>query len=108
MEFTQEQFKTAFATWLAGAQDIINRYMASQFPTLGVPQLSARHGKRYIAIVRIDGLNSSCVDAFIDTTTGDVLKAASYRAPAKHARGNIFDEKHGLGMMGPHGPASLK
>lgn len=30
--------------------------------------------------------------AFIDKDTGDILKPASWGKPAKHARGNIFDE----------------
>ena len=34
---------------------------------------------------------------------GDVLKPASYKKPAKHARGNIFDEWNGLrGADGQH------
>jgi hypothetical protein len=39
---------------------------------------------------------------------GDVLKAASWRAPAKHARGNIFDEYDGLRNMNEYGPAYLR
>jgi hypothetical protein len=38
---------------------------------------------------------------------GDVLKAASYKKPAKHARGNIFDDDNGLKNVGPYGPAYL-
>jgi hypothetical protein len=46
--------------------------------------------------------------AFVDKTTGDVLKAASWKKPAKHARGNIFDEWNGLKSVGPYGPAYLR
>jgi len=41
-------------------------------------------------------------------TNGDIRKPASWKAPAKHARGNITDEKEGMGWMGPYGPAYLK
>jgi hypothetical protein len=45
-----------------------------------------------------------CFVAAEETTTkglglvsvGDVLKAAGYKKPAKHARGNIFDDHNGL------------
>jgi hypothetical protein len=34
--------------------------------------------------------------AFIDKKTGNILKPASYRVPAKHARGNIFSVNFGM------------
>lgn len=39
---------------------------------------------------------------------GDVLKPASYKAPAKHARGNVYDEKNGLGTCNSYGPGYLR
>jgi len=38
---------------------------------------------------------------------GDVFKPASYKVPAKHARGNIYDEHNGLNRVTWHGPAYL-
>lgn len=60
-------------------------------------------GKRYARIVR-----EGSVHCFVDLTNGDVLKAASWSKPAKHARGNIFDESNGLKLMGQYGPAYLR
>lgn len=60
-------------------------------------------GVKYIRIVR-EGLGSKSVHCFIDASNGDVLKAAGWKAPAKGARGNIFDAKCGVGRMGPYGP----
>lgn len=65
-------------------------------------------GKRYKRIVRSDDHGSRCVHCFVDTTNGDVLKAAGWKAPAKHARGNIFNADNGLGCMGPYGAAYLR
>ena len=45
--------------------------------------------------------------AFIDSTNGDVLKPASWKAPAKHARGNIFAENP-VANVSPYGPAYLR
>jgi len=39
---------------------------------------------------------------------GDVLKSASWRAPAKHARGNIFDVWGGVKWVSWTGLAYLK
>lgn len=55
-----------------------------------------------------------CFVASVDSTTkglgtvkrGDVLKPATYKAPAKHARGNIFDEHNGL--MGSDGKTPIQ
>jgi len=64
-------------------------------------------GSKFVRIVREGGCQRS-VHCFIDRQTGDVLKAAGWKAPAKHARGNLFDAKQGLGLMGPYGPAYLR
>lgn len=54
-------------------------------------------GGRYNKLVRIDKRSEfGSVFCFVDKTNGDVLKAASFKAPAKGARGNIFDEANGV------------
>lgn len=37
----------------------------------------------------------------VSYTTGDLMKAASWRGPAKHSRGNILDNTAAYGMYGP-------
>lgn len=39
---------------------------------------------------------------------GDVMKPASYKKPAKHARGNVFDAEGGLGTANQYGPGYLR
>ena len=39
---------------------------------------------------------------------GDVMKPATWKAPAKHARGNIYDENNGLASCNSYGPGYLK
>jgi hypothetical protein len=53
--------------------------------------------------------SGSSIDAygFIDLKNGDLLKAASWKAPAMHARGNIFADDM-LAGCGPYGMAYLK
>ncbi len=39
---------------------------------------------------------------------GDVMKPASYKVPAKHARGNIYDDYSGAGTCDQFGPGYLR
>lgn len=98
-----KSFDEAFKSWLAGFQKISDDYMEAQFPSLSKPVFKAVNGIRYVKVI-----GGGSVKAFVDKQSGDVLKPASWKAPAKHARGNIFDKWNGLKMMGPYGPAYLK
>lgn len=104
-----EKFNDALRVFVEGCQNIHTDYMARQFPNQTPDEISLRPGKRYVKVVRADVRNESrSVHCFVDMTNGDVLKAAGWKAPAKHARGNIFDEHHGLGSMNEYGPAYLR
>src|SRR5436189_184485 len=82
---------------MSGAQKTRADYMASHCSTQGGRTLRLERGKRYGRVVRIEaGQTSGSAHAFIDATNGDVLKPAGWKAPAKHARGNIFDDHGGL------------
>jgi hypothetical protein len=80
-------------------QQIVTDYHTSNYPKLPVPVLNISQGKRYFRIMRKDYPDdkySGSAWAFIDSTNGDILKPASWKRPAKHARGNIFDENEGM------------
>lgn len=96
-------FKEKFDTFYAGVQKIYLDYMQHTFPALKPETFEWAEGPRYIKIWR-----TGSIHAFVDTVTGDVLKPAGVHKPAKHARGNIFDEHNGLLHMTPNGPAYLK
>ena len=67
----------------------------------------------YLVLQReyLGSLSSFCFVVKADNNTkelgamrrGDVMKAASFKAPAKHARGNIFDEHNGLSKITQYG-----
>lgn len=65
-------------------------------------------GKRYykVCFCNQQGVVSS-VYAFIDKTTGDLYKPASWRGPAKHVRGNINDAS-GLDACDQYGVKYLR
>ena len=100
---TERNFDAAFATFLAGVKKISEDYMAKNFPNNPREEFTYTDGKRYVRVCH--GGSAYC---FVDKTNGDVLKPAGWKAPAKHARGNIFDEANGLATMGPYGPAYLR
>jgi len=98
------EFDTKFASFLEGCRTIATEYYAKHFTKSAIPtDWRVDAGKRYLRVV----FNGS-VHCFVDKTNGAVLKAAGWKAPAKHARGNIFDANNGLGSMGPYGPAYLR
>ena len=61
-------------------------------------------GRKYAKIVtgNTRGGRGMSVFCFVDRTNGDILKAASWKAPAKHARGNVLraDRLDAVGRYG--------
>jgi len=97
-------FEEKFQQFFMKCQGIIERHNQSmRYPQ----ELTIDEGRRYLRIVRRD-ISSASAWAFVDKTNGNVLKPASWKAPAKHARGNIFDEHNGIQNIGPYGPAYLR
>lgn len=54
-------------------------------------------GRRYAKLISMDVRNGETsahsVYCFVDMTNGDILKAATWKAPAKHARGNVLSDE---------------
>ena len=92
----------AFAIFMEKAQSAVDRDYAAfqgQFGTENGPKLSYEEGRRYWRIVSTASGSRSAF-AFVDQMTGQVLKAAGWKAPAKNfARGNIFDPQNGCGRI---------
>lgn len=105
-----------FLSWLKGCQELINERFKKEYPILSPNLLTCEPGKNYIRVVSVsdNGKGSRSVFCFVaseDNETkalgtvkrGDVLKSASWKAPAKGARGNIFEPDNGLGRMTHYG-----
>ena len=102
-------FVDALATFIAGCTKISNDHRELHYPNVPEVTFSQTAGKRYVKVIRGEvGGGQRSVHCFVEVVTGDVLKAAGWKAPAKHARGNIFDEHNGLGHMNEYGPAYLR
>ena len=110
------RFQVAFDAFVVGVQNLVNEHMTRHFPTLSIPTISVDEGGRYLKLVKTDNWNahagahhtpSRSVWGFVDKTNGDILKPAGWKAPAKHARGNIFNNSP-LAGVNAYGPNYLR
>jgi hypothetical protein len=86
---TTPEFESALASFITAAQSAIDTHKDAFFadararvndPTFGAQKLSIERGGRYIRVVVADVNGSSrSVYCFVDTTNGDILKAASWK-----------------------------
>jgi hypothetical protein len=112
-----------FQSWLKGAQELLDKHQQSfKFPFKD--HYFAEELGKFIRVWRRTETDEAtdcrgscmCFVAMQDNETkalgavraGDVLKPASWKAPTRHARGNIFDTSNGLASMNHNGPNYLK
>ena len=64
-------------------------------------------GKKYFKVfkseVKGENISNGSIVAFIDKTTGDIFKPATYNTPAKHARGCVLSAQDGMEAFTPDG-----
>ena len=105
-EYTKEQIRERTIKFIAGAQDMLDAYAKDQ----GLhckETLTMDTGSKNIRIVKeLHGGRSAW--AFVNLNTGDILKPASWKVPAKHARGSVLEDDYGVSKVGPYGPAYLR
>ena len=102
-------FDTAIQNWLTLLQSAMDKHCANH--PLPPPKFSLDPGSKYVKVVRFDNSSSTSgsVYCFIDKSNGNILKAASYKAPEpkKIPRGNIYGDNPIEGC-GPYGVMYLK
>lgn len=105
---TPDDIRQRMISFVAGAQQMLDDYNTVQGYHWR-DKLLIDSGKKYARIVKTDekGENRSAW-AFIDLTNGDILKPASWKTPAKHARGSILEPDFGVSKITPYGPAYLR
>lgn len=99
---TVKDFDKRLKEFIARVTKLNGEYMKDNFPSLKVDPIKTAPGLRYVKVIR-----GTSVYCFVDVFTGDVLKAASWKKPAKHARSNIFDEDFGMSGVTPYGAKYL-
>lgn len=98
------------AKFIEKVNDEIAEYYKQSLNSLKPEVLTIEVGSKFIKlnkggycwgfISRVDGVLHG-----LPIKKGDLFKAASYKAPAKHARGNIID---GTARYGVYGPEYMK
>lgn len=83
------EYEAGLENYLKAVRTRLAKYWES-FPNLPLPKIEVHPGRRYDKIVQTG--SQTHVHSFVDKTNGNILKAATWRAPAKHARGNIYDK----------------
>jgi len=87
-------------------------YYKTHFKILEPKKILREDGKKYSKLIERSeagaGTYSHSVYGFIDLNTGDILKAASWKAPAKGKRASINDDDYGMMACGPYGIHYIK
>ena len=80
-------------------------------------KIEVKLGRKYAKVIKlqrnyvaqtsdkvIETRSGGSVHTFVDMTNGNILKSASWAAPAPNGvRGNIFDEDYGASVVNEHG-----
>lgn len=93
--------------FVALVQKMYDDYYAANLSNLPVPTVEVDSGGRYFKVVLADAPDARfpnekprrAVYCFIEKANGDLLKAASWRIPAKGKRGSIFNPNCDVGVV---------
>lgn len=100
---TPFDFATALKAYVVALQDKVDQHQKDNFPSLPRTLITIETGVKYVRVVRNDNGQGGSVHSFINTVNGDILKAAGWKAPAKHARGSIYAPDHGMSAVTVYG-----
>lgn len=93
-------FETRFSEFIAYANKITDDYCKKNSPTVyemhGPETITFSRGPKYIRVIRERSGDSRSAFLFVDKD-GNIYKCDSWSKPAKHIRGNIFDENFSFG-----------
>lgn len=95
-------FADALAAFVAATNETIALNTKTHFSNLTPEVLTAVKGRVYTKIVRTCNHGGRSVFCFVRNADGAILKAAGWKAPAKHARGSIY-VNNGRDAVGPYG-----
>lgn len=72
-------------------------------------EVDVSYGARYAKLYFMNAYGGGrSVHCFVDMTNGDILKASSWSAPAKGARGNVFNENGGKSAVTRYGAIYMR
>jgi hypothetical protein len=102
-------FETALEAFRNASEEVLLAHFARNNFTFAVPfiETATRRGPKYVKLWTGEKHTDSdprinSIHAFVEIATGDIFKPASTKAPAKHKRGNIY-ENEGRDCLTPAG-----
>lgn len=109
MNITTESLTRAIEDYVKAVQAKMNQYWQdSKYTHAPAPTITWEYAPKYVRVWKIEQHGKS-IHTFIDTTTGNVLKAASWKAPVKtNPRSNVFDADHGISGVTHFGAVYLR
>jgi hypothetical protein len=105
----QPMTKEMIASQVKKYLEVVNELIAEYWSDVKItheaqPMATVEWGSRYAKVI-----GGRSVHTFIDIKNGNILKAATYRAPARNGvRGNIFAKDCGRSVITNHGAKYLK
>lgn len=93
---------TEIAAFVTEIQAMLEDHFSKTYKLVPTPTIRLDQGRRYARIV-VDG----SAFRFVDRTNGNILKAASWKAPAEHARGNVLRSDR-MNSVTPYGVVYLR
>ncbi len=95
-------FETALEGFRAASEEVLRAHFDENEFTFAVPhiEIGERRGSVYAKLWRTESdpetgekrNYSTLIHAFVKIETGEIFKPSSTKAPAKHARGNIYED----------------
>jgi len=83
--------ETRMRGFVEKVQEETRKHYTEKYAILPIPVISVKTGSKFYAVWSYNGTQNS-IYCFVDKSNGDIYKAATWRAPAKHVRGSIFDK----------------
>lgn len=97
-----QNFETALTAFIATFNQARKEYYLSsfskEFAEMQKPVVLHPSGRKFAKLTC-----DTSVVAFVNKETGQIFKPASWKAPAKGARGSIYNEDGGRGSIGATG-----
>lgn len=96
--------------FINACQDVVTTHYNDNYDRLPVPQIHFTGGHTFLQIRRDNSAfcfiaaKDGSSQALGDYKKGDIFKPASYKKPAKHARGNLNDDFNGMKNISAYGP----
>lgn len=97
-----ESIQAALDHFIAELNTRIKAYFAKNYRGLEPAIFGYEVGRKYVKITMTrTGRSSTSVYLFMDAATGNLYKAATWKAPAQGIRGNVLDNP--MSICGPNG-----